>query len=170
MTATVHGLDAITVGSLAAQTGHSKSGILTVFANREAIQIAAVAEARGLYREHVIVPAWPATPGKPRLRAVLENWLIYLRNGVFPGGCFIAATSVEYGHRDGPVAEAVRDLTREWLRLLEAELSTAGCDHPGDAAFRIDAYLRAGNTRFQLFGDAGELDRAHRLALHVLDA
>jgi AcrR family transcriptional regulator len=169
MTATVHGLDSITVGSLAAQTGHSKSGILTVFANREAIQLAAVAEARRLYREHVIDPAWPATPGKPRLRLLLTHWVTYLRNGVFPGGCFIAATSVEYGHRAGPVAEAVRNLTREWLRLLESELSTAGSDNPADDAFRVDAYLRAGNTRYQLFGDAGELDRAQRLALQVLD-
>lgn len=139
-----------------------------MFPNREAIQIAAVAEARRLYRHHVIGPAWPADPGVPRLRALLENWVAYLRHGVFPGGCFIAATSVEYGHRDGPVADAVRTLTREWLHLLESELSTAGREAPSDDAFRIDAYLRAGNTRFQLFGDAGELDRAHRLALHVL--
>jgi hypothetical protein len=170
MVATVQGLDAITIGSLAAQTGHSKSGILTVFPDREAIQIAAVAEARRLYRHHVIAPAWDADPGRPRLRALLEHWVAYLRNGVFPGGCFIVATSVEYGHRDGPVVDAVRDLTREWLDLLESELSAAGSDDPADDAFRIDAYLRAGNTRFQLFGGESELDRAQRLALRVLDA
>lgn len=168
MVATVHGLDSITVGSLAEQTGHSKSGILTVFTNREAIQIAAVAEARRLYRDHVIAPAWHLEAGKLRLRAVLANWVAYLRNEIFPGGCFIAATSVEYGHREGPVADAVRDLTREWLQILEAELTTAGSAEPADDAFRIDAYLRAGNTRFQLFGDDADLDRAHRLALRVV--
>lgn len=168
MTATVHGLDSITVGSLAERTGHSKSGVLTVFASREAIQLAAVAEARRLYLHHVIAPAWDAEPGRPRLRAVLANWVTYLREGVFPGGCFIATTSVEYGHRDGPVADAVRRLTREWLRLLETELSTADTAGPADDAFRIDAYLRAGATRFKLFGDDAELDRAHRLASDVL--
>ena len=45
MIATTHGLDSITVGALATATGVSKSGILTVFGNREAIQLAAVAEA-----------------------------------------------------------------------------------------------------------------------------
>ncbi|UGQ11677.1 TetR/AcrR family transcriptional regulator [Yinghuangia sp. ASG 101] len=169
MSATVHGLDAITIGSLAARTGHSKSGILTVFANREAIQLAAVAEARGLYRRHVLDPAGDAAPGAPRLRAWLGNWVAYLREGVFPGGCFIAATSVEYGHREGPVADAVRSLTREWLTLLEAELSLVAGARPDDDAFRIDAYLRAGNTRFQLFGDPAELTRAHRLARDVFD-
>jgi AcrR family transcriptional regulator len=170
MDATVHGLDAITVGSLAARTGHSKSGILTVFANREAIQLAAVAEARTLYRQHVIDPSGHAAPGKPRLRALLDNWVAYLRDGVFPGGCFITTTSVEYGHRDGPVAEAVRELTRDWLTLLESQLSTAGSAHPADDAFRIDAYLRAANTHYQLFGEERELTRAHRLARAVLNA
>ncbi|MFI1581232.1 TetR/AcrR family transcriptional regulator [Embleya sp. NPDC020630] len=170
MSATVHGLDAITVGALAARTGHSKSGILTVFANREAIQIAAVAEARTLYLRHVVEPSWPAAPGRPRLRALLENWVAYLRDGVFPGGCFITTTSVEYGRREGPVADAVRDLAREWLHLLESELSAAGSHFPTDDAFRIDAYLRAANTRYQLFGDDTELDRAKRLSLDVLGA
>lgn len=170
MTATVHGLDAITVGSLAARTGHSKSGILTVFANREAIQLAAVAEARSLYAEHVVNPSRDAAPGGPRLRALLDNWVAYLRAGVFPGGCFITTTSVEYGHREGPVADAVRELARDWLRLLEAELAAAGSADPAEDGFRIDAYLRAANTRFQLFGDEFELDRAHRLALRVVES
>ncbi|GAA3388271.1 TetR family transcriptional regulator C-terminal domain-containing protein [Cryptosporangium minutisporangium] len=167
--ATVYGLDALTVGSLAAQTGHSKSGILTVFGNREAIQLAAVAEARTLYRDHVIGPAWHVESGRPRLRALLENWVAYLRNGVFPGGCFITATSVEYGNRSGPVADAVRSLTREWLDLLESELKVAGSADPVEDAFRVDAFLRAGNTRFQLFGDVRELDRAYRAAIGCCD-
>ncbi|WP_449561141.1 TetR/AcrR family transcriptional regulator [Mycolicibacterium mageritense] len=55
--ATTHGLDGITVGGLSASTGVSKSGILTVFGNREAIQLAAVAEARRVYIDVVIRPA-----------------------------------------------------------------------------------------------------------------
>lgn len=168
LSATVHGLDAITVGSLAAQTGHSKSGILTVFANREAIQIAAVAEARALYLRHVVEPSRQSAPGRPRLRALLDHWLAYLRDGVFPGGCFITTTTVEYGRRDGAVADAVRDLAREWLLLLENELTAAGSREPADDAFRIDAYLRAAHTRFQVFGDETALDRARRLALRVV--
>jgi AcrR family transcriptional regulator len=107
MIATVSGLDSITVGLLAERTGVSKSGILTVFGNREAIQVAAVAEARRIYQEIVVGPAWSKPPGAERLRALLESWVDYLRAGVFPGGCFIAATSVEYGHRQGQVADAV---------------------------------------------------------------
>ncbi|WP_418062795.1 TetR/AcrR family transcriptional regulator [Pimelobacter simplex] len=167
--ATVQGLDALSVGTLAEASGASKSGLLTVFGNREEILLAAVAEARELYVEHVIAPAWGAAPGAARLRALLDQWVAYLRAEVFPGGCFVAATSAEYGHRTGRVADAVRALKQEWLDLLVRELTTAGVARPDEAAFRVDAYLVAANTRRELFGDDDVLVTAHRLALAVLD-
>lgn len=166
--ATTHGLDSITVGSLAIQTGVSKSGILTVFDNREAIQVAAVHEAARVYRETVIAPALASEPGKDRLRALIDAWAVYLTANTFPGGCFVAATTVEYGHRDGAVAEAVRALKRQWLDFLAAELTAAHSDDPGGDAFRIDAFLNAGNNNRELFGDDAELERARDLALQVI--
>lgn len=167
--ATVSGLDSITVGGLASDTGVSKSGILTVFESREAIQLAAVAEARELYLQAVIRPAFAAERGLPRLRALLDAWRTYLLDGVFPGGCFIAATTAEYGHRDGPVAQAVRALKQEWLELLEAELLAAGSPDPGTDAFRIDAFLVAGNQRRELFGHDQALAVAYHLVSGILD-
>jgi AcrR family transcriptional regulator len=167
--ATTHGLDSISVGSLAQATGLSKSGILTVFGNREAIQLAAVAEARQVYVDTVIAPALREPAGEARLGALLDAWLAYLLDQVFPGGCFISATSVEYGHRDGPVADAVRELKAEWLHLLEQQLAAAGSSFPEDDAFRIDAFLAMGNARRELFGDEAELARARALALEVVE-
>jgi len=165
----VAGLDSISVGRLATATGLSKSGILTVFANREAIQLAAVAEARRVYVDAVIRPAWPASTGRPRLHALVDAWSAYLSADTFPGGCFLAATSVEFGHRRGSVAEAVRALKREWLDALEAEFSAAGIPDPDRAAFLLDAYLEAGNNRRGLFWDDTELDRARDLAHRLID-
>lgn len=167
--ATTDGLDGITVGRLAESTGVSKSGILTAFRTREAIQLAAVAEARRVYIDVVIRPAMPAQAGAPRLRALLDAWVEYLRDGVFPGGCFVTATSVEYGHRHGAVADAVRDLKQEWLDLLEREFSAAGSADPEADAFRLDAYLAAANTRRELFGRDAELDRARDLGRVMVD-
>ena len=141
-----------------------------MFASREAIQVAAVAQARVVYREAVILPAWRSEPGRPRLRALVDSWIAYLRAAVFPGGCFLAATSSEYGHRDGPVADAVRRLKREWLDLLQKEFAVAGSSSPVDDAFALDAFLNAGNVRYQLFGTRTELKRARTLALAVIDA
>lgn len=166
--ATTHGLDSISVGGLATAAGLSKSGILTVFSTREAIQVAAVAEARRVYVDTVIAPVWGVPPGRDRLAALLDAWVDYQRAGIFPGGCFVAATSAEYGHRDGPVADAVRALKQEWLDLLEGELAVAGAADPAEGAFRIDAYLVAANTRRQLFGDDAALETARRLALAVV--
>jgi AcrR family transcriptional regulator len=168
MIATVSGLDAITVGGLAADTGLSKSGILTVFPNREAIQVEAVAEARRIYIATVIRPVWDLPPGRERLNGLLDSWVAYVRAETFPGGCFLTTTSVEFGHRDGAVAEAVRALKQEWLDLLEGELRTAGADDPEDGAFRIDAFLMAAVTRLQLLGDDSALTRARRLAEDVI--
>jgi AcrR family transcriptional regulator len=169
MTATVSGLDSITVGGLAEATGVSKSGILTVFGSRENIQVAAVAEARRIFREAVVAPHWGATPGRERLRGLLHAWLAYQRDEVFTGGCFLTTTSAEYGHRDGPVADAVRRLKREWLDLLATDLAVAGHPAPDEAAFRIDALLAGASTMRQLFGDEAALDRGHRLAMAVVD-
>ncbi|HYG94177.1 MAG TPA: TetR/AcrR family transcriptional regulator [Nocardioides sp.] len=169
MLATVGGLDSISVGGLAERTGVSKSGILTVFGNREAIQVAAVAEARRIYRDTVITPVWHLPTGRDRLLGLLARWRDYVLSEVFPGGCFLATTSAEYGRREGAVADAVRRLEREWLDLLEAELLATGSRTPDDDAFRIDAYLVAGVTRYQLYGDRADLDRGCRLALEVVD-
>lgn len=169
MIATTRGLDSITVGALAAATGVSKSGILTVFGNREAIQVAAVAEARNIYREGMIAKAYREAPGAQRLRALMDAWIGYLHSGVFPGGCFMVATTAEYGRRDGAVADAVRQLKRDWLSLLETELAAAGSPDPAADAFTLDALLAAGNTRRELFADDGELDRARELAIAVVD-
>lgn len=169
MIATTHGLDSITVGTLATATGVSKSGILTVFGNREAIQVAAVAEARNIYRDTLLANVYDAAAGAPRLRVLIDSWVDNLRAGVFRGGCFMAATTAEYGRRDGPVADEVRKLKRGWLVLLETELSAAGSPNPAADAFAIDAFLTAGNTRRELFADDGELECARELALGVID-
>ena len=71
---------------------------------------------RRLYQEWVLLPAWDKPTGVERLTALIENWVAYTEADVFPGGCFVAATSVEFGHLDGPVAESVQRLKREWLQ------------------------------------------------------
>lgn len=167
--ATINGLDSISVGQLALETGLSKSGILTVFGSRENIQIAAVAEARKIFIDHVITTTREVKAGRARLAAMLHAWMRYQKSGVFPGGCFLAATSVEYGHREGPVADSVRRMKREWLGFLESEFAAAGARDPDGAAFEVDALLCAANTRHQLFDDHGDLERGLQMALAVVD-
>ncbi|MBW9214478.1 TetR/AcrR family transcriptional regulator [Mumia sp. zg.B53] len=167
--ATLHGLDSVSVGRLATATGVSKSGILTVFENREAIQLAAIAEARRVFISEVIAPVWSAGSGSRRLTALVESWAAYVRRRVFPGGCFLVTTSAEYGAQHGAVADAVRRLEREWLDLLAADAEAAGGDGR-TVAFQLDAFLSAGSVRYALFEDDEELGLAVGCALDVIGA
>jgi AcrR family transcriptional regulator len=171
--ASIGGLESVTVGRLAEGTGLSKSGILTVFENREAIQLAAVAEARRVYAEHVVNPAWHRQPGAARIRGWVDSWIVYVEGEVFPGGCFLQTTSGEYAAQDGPVADAVRALQREWLDLLEADVAvalraTGGRRRPAEVAFEIDAFLAAGLVRYQLLRDPDGLAMARRSVHRLL--
>jgi AcrR family transcriptional regulator len=157
--ATVTGLDSISMSGLARATGFSPSGILTVFDNREAIQLAAVERARERFVAEVVTPSWGARPGLPRLRKLVDNWFDYVDRRVFPGGCFLVATSVEYGAQQGPVADAVRELKQTWLNLLEGELrvgagdSRRARDRARMTVFRLDAFMVAADIATRLTGD-----------------
>lgn len=174
--ATVSGLDSISMSQLSEGTGLSKSGILTVFENREAIQLAAVEEARTIFTENVVSPAWHLKPGALRLRGFIENWFNYVETKVFPGGCFLAVTASEYGAQHGDVADAVRDFKATWIQLIEGEL-WVGQRSSGRAkkrihttAFHLDSLMVGGNTMFQLFKDADDFAMAQAACLQILNS
>src|SRR5205823_2519251 len=84
-------------------------------------------------------------PGLPRLEAIVDAWIAHLRDGVFPGGCFVTTASVEYDARPGPLRDDVAAAVRRWLRVLEAEASHAreagdlpAHRDPADVAFELD--------------------------------
>src|ERR1700688_4276879 len=92
--ASLEGLEGLTIGKLAASLKISKSGLFAHFGSKEDLQCAVVDEARELFVERVVGPAYQFH-GLERLRALCENWLSYGKAGVFPGGCFFSAASLE---------------------------------------------------------------------------
>ena len=172
--ATVYGLESVTVGRLAAETGLSKSGILTVFPNRTAIQLAAVAAARIIFTEQVVEPALALNPGVGRLVSVVDHWFGYVERRVFPGGCFFVTVANEYGGQDGEVADAVRDATASWRTFIENDLLVGQPDEDSwrhlahRDAFRLDAYMTAANTRYALYHDHADLEMARQVCHDLL--
>lgn len=174
--ATITGLDSLSIGQLAAGTGLSKSGILTVFENRGAIQLAAIEEARGVFSELIFAPAWSKKPGTVRLGALIDNWFAHVETRVFPGGCFLVAVSQEFGAQKGVVAEAVKEFKQNWLDVIEAELSvgrsvskkTSGLVRA--SRFKLDAFMSAANVQFQLMDDAGVLETARTCCRQELES
>src|SRR3954453_2901866 len=83
--ASVEGLEGITIGRLAGELGTSKSGLIGRFGDKEAMQRAVLDSAVRRFVAAVWAPAQDASPGLPRLEAIVDAWIEHLRCGVFPG-------------------------------------------------------------------------------------
>ncbi|MGH9212388.1 MAG: TetR/AcrR family transcriptional regulator [Acidimicrobiales bacterium] len=175
--ASVEGLEALTVRRLAADLSLSKSGVFAHFGSKEDLQLAVVAAAGEVFSERVVVPAAKAAPGRQRLLALLDRWLDYAREPVFPGGCFFFAVAAEFDARPGRVRDAITVARRAWLTVYEEAIRDAieaGELGPetdaGQLAFEIDALAMAANSAAVLGDEAGAFERARRAVLARLQA
>ena len=165
--ATVEGLEGLSIGRVAEEIGMSKSGLYSHFDSKEDLQLAAIERAEAVYAIEVIDPALEAPEGMRRVELLCERYLSYVERGVFPGGCFFAATAAELNSRHGPVRDRVRGVLQGWTEMLEANLREAqeAGDLARDAdlhqiAFELNAALHEANGHYLLFGDGAVLDRA----------
>ena len=85
--ASVEGLDGLSIGRLATAANVSKSGVATLFGTKERLQLATVEAAAQRFREAVMLPARVEPRGIRRIALLLDLWIAYSRDRVFPGGC-----------------------------------------------------------------------------------
>ncbi|MFI6650504.1 TetR/AcrR family transcriptional regulator [Streptomyces sp. NPDC050529] len=171
--ASLEGLDGVSFGRLAVDTGLSKAGIQTLFKTKESLQLATVGFAREMFIDAVIRPAGAAPAGIARLRALLEHWVTYAETPLFAGGCFRVANLAEFDSRPGPVHDALFHDQQEWREVIATELREA-MDSDEIArldieltVFQIDALLCAANTALQS-GDAEAVGKARRIIDELL--
>lgn len=176
--ASVEGLEGLSIGRLASELEMSKSGLFAHFGSKEELQISTVRAAAAIFAHRVIVPAEERfEPGIARLHGVLDLWLGYMERGIFEGGCFFAAATVEMDGRPGPVRDAVAAQTSRWADALAGYARTAiergellpGTD-PEQLAFELDALGTAVNTGWQLHEDTVVFARGHRAIRRRLEA
>jgi AcrR family transcriptional regulator len=167
-TASVDGLEGLTIGRLADASGHSKSGVATLFGSKEQLQLATVAAARDVFVERVVAPARARSErGITRVCALISHWLAYSDERVFRGGCFFAAASVEVDARPGAVRDAIVAATAEWEDYLTVSIEhamTAGdlpcLDDARQLTFELVSFLEAANTRSLLHSSTEPYHRA----------
>jgi AcrR family transcriptional regulator len=159
--ASLEGLEGLTIGKLASTLRISKSGLFAHFGSKEDLQCAVVDEARDIFVEKVIRPAFKFR-GLERLRALCENWLLYGKERVFPGGCFFSAASLEFDDRPGRVRDGIVELMKKWLGNLEqaARDAQSGGEIRKEVdvrqlAFEIQALAMGANWSSRLFRDPG---------------
>jgi AcrR family transcriptional regulator len=173
--ASIEGLEGMTIGTLAEDLGLSKAGVVGPFGSKQALQLAVLAEANGVFTEQVWRPVADRPAGRERLQAVCNQWVDFLQDCPLPGGCFISTASMEWDSRPGPLRDAVAAAQGRWLKTLraDAEVAVRAGELPADTdptqlAFEINATAMGLNQAVQLFGDTEAPDRARRTFARLL--
>ncbi|MFD3745595.1 TetR/AcrR family transcriptional regulator [Nocardia sp. NPDC058633] len=154
--ASLDGLGGLSFGRLADDLTISKAGIQTLFRTKENLQLATVHTAQEVFVEAVLAPTQGARAGGDRLRLLIERWMDYATQPLFPGGCFWGATVPEFDSHPGPIREALREQRRAWLGTLAREFDAAAAEgqveHTDTEAtiLQIDALLNAANIALRL--------------------
>jgi AcrR family transcriptional regulator len=167
--ATVEGIDGLSIARLADAVGMSKSGLFAHFGSKEELQLATIDTAAASFMEEVVGPALAAQTALERLRGLGANFLRYVEEDAFVGGCFFSSVAAEMDTHPGPVRDRAVEFVQNWFHLFEetaraaqAEGSIDSSEDATQLAFELDAYLLLGNAQFVATRDRAPLDRARR--------
>ena len=150
--ASIYGLDDLTIGSLAAELGMSKSGLYAHFGSKEELQLATIAAARERYLRTAVAPGLDAPKGLAQIERTMECLLRYLETGTFPGGCFFNSVNAEFHGRPGPIRDNIREGKAGWRARVARMVKDAQRNgeirrdvDPSYFAFELDAFINAAN-------------------------
>ena len=151
------GLEGLTIGTLAAATGMSKSGLFAHFGSREELLIAVMDRGQQEFVKLVVNPALARPRGLPRLRALFVNWIDWTESADLPGGCPMIGGAIEFDDKPGQVRDALAAGQRAWIGTLTRAARQAV--EQGQLAADTDVEQIA----FELFGIALVVHHHRRL-------
>jgi AcrR family transcriptional regulator len=170
------GLGGLTVGSLAAEVGMSKSGLIAHFGTKEALQLAVLDAAALEFATEVVLPALSVPRGEPRVWALVDGWLGcgLMRR---PGGCVFVKSATELDEQPGPVRDRLRDQHLELGRTI-ARIFAGGMREghfradadPERFAGDLHAVMLGFYHQYRLLGDPRAEARARAAVAALLDA
>jgi AcrR family transcriptional regulator len=162
------GLGGLTIGSLAASTQLSKSGLFAHFQSKEALQLQLLEHTRARFIDLVIRPALTAPRGEPRVRELFRRWLDWDAQAL-PGGCLFVAASAEYDAQPGPVRDRLAQDQRDWMDAIAQVFRTGVSEgqfrpdaDPGQFAYDLHGVMLAYHHASRLLGDPDAAARATR--------
>lgn len=174
--ASVNGLEGLTIGELAKDVGISKGNIGILFGTKESLQLAILDESVQVFVRRIVERIREINSPLKQLVALCDGWFEYVDRRVFPGGCFLYATSSEFRAKPGHIQDRVKLHRRAWSELLTSTAKNAqqtgeireGTD-VDQLVFECVAYQAAANTA-SLLGDKPMFRRARRSTRAVIDA
>ena len=171
----LYGLEALTIGRLAADLEMSKAGVYGHFGSKQALQLATIQWAREQFRRDIIEPAEAVPDGVQRLWVMCTALTAYSAETGLHGGDFWVTVANEYDSRSGQVRDAVEATMSWWMRQIEALISTSvelgqltPCD-PAQLAFEIQALFNAGGHMYRLHHDPKAPRRVRAAILRRLE-
>ncbi len=116
--ASAEGLEAITLQAVADRLGLSKSGVFSRIGSREALQKAVIEEFGRRFIADVFVPAMQLPKGLPRLDAVMQRWIVRMRDVEVKSGCIYTAGAFELDDREGELRDVLLQEVTRWRAAL----------------------------------------------------
>jgi AcrR family transcriptional regulator len=166
--ASLVGLGGLTIGSLAAATRLSKSGLYAHFESKESLQVEVLRHAREHFVDVVMRPTLATRRGEARVRAFFEHWLRWQAE-VYDGGCVFVDAASEFDDQPGPVRDelvrAERDKLESVVLMVRGAVSEGELSPDLDAAqfaFELEGILLAHHHARRLMRDDSAEDRARQ--------
>lgn len=145
--ALAEGLEAITLQAVADRIGLSKSGVFSRIGSREALQKAVIEEFGRRFLADVFVPAMQQPKGLPRLDAIVQRWIVRMRDVEAKSGCIYTAGAFELDDREGELRDTLLQEVTRWRAALRRTVLQA-----------IEAgHLQADTDADQLVGEINNL-------------
>ncbi|MDP1955943.1 MAG: TetR family transcriptional regulator [Polaromonas sp.] len=116
--ASADGLEAITLQAVADKLGLSKSGVFSRIGSREALQKAVIEEFGRRFIAEVFVPAMQLPKGLPRLDAIVQRWIVRMRDVEVKSGCIYTAGAFELDDRAGELRDTLLQEVTRWRAAL----------------------------------------------------
>lgn len=161
------GLEGLTIGTLAEELALSKSGLFAHFGSKEELQVGVLDYASSLFTGRVLLPAFKAPRGLPRLERIFENWVAWLTDEDMPGGCFFQQANVELDDATGRPHDVLLESQKSLIEALAHAVQLAVDEkhlrkdtEPRQVAFELEGIMMSCNLYLRLFKDRRAVERA----------
>jgi AcrR family transcriptional regulator len=164
----------LTIGDLARAVGMSKSGLFAHFQSKEQLQIDVLREASERFIDDVVRPAIKLARGEPRVVALFQRWLQWVKD--LPGGCPFVAAAGELDDREGAVRDFLVRSQQDWISTLTRAAKIAVDEqHFGDRisprqfAFELHSLMLGYHFHHRLLRDNSAASAVEQAFARLLD-
>ncbi len=161
------GLDGLTIGALAEELKLSKSGLFSHFGSKEELQVAVLDLASSHFTERVLLSAFKAPRGLPRLERIFESWIEWMTDPRMPGGCIFMQATAELDDRQGRphdvLVESQKNLVDALAKTVQLAVTEGHLRKDTDArqvAFELHGIMMTLNLYLRLLKDRRAVERA----------